>query len=260
MNKTFKIIIPLILIAFIASVPYWTDSASKTVGQRLETPSKAHWLGTDRIGRDVAARTIAGLSFTLAKALAVLLGSLLIGIPIAVISVRSFGGFPDKSIAFVAEVIRSLPFIVLLLLCLTLKIPGIPVFIFYYWIPVWRLCRGAMAPQRNAPYLMSANLFGFSKTRGIIAELFPNIWPNIYNNLPALLADIIAVLAALEFLGVGSDIGQPSLGGMLLDSIQLGFSAPWSWVPSLIILIIFIWGLTMCSHSLQRKQEWTPLG
>jgi peptide/nickel transport system permease protein len=257
-NKS-KILL-LLLLVVLAVAPYWIRFELGVSGERLAPPGAAHWFGTDRMGRDVGARTAAGLLFSLGRAVVVLIGALAVGLPVAVLSVRTFGGAIDRTIAFLAETIRSLPFLALLLLCLTLKLPGLPVFLLYYWIPVWRLSRGAMAPQRNSPYVLSASLFGFSRTRVIITELLPNAWPGIYNNLPSLLADILAVLAALEFLGIGSEIGRPSLGGMLLDSVQLGFAAPWSWLPSLIMLMVFIWGLTLVSHLLQRRQAWTPLG
>ncbi|MEW5911309.1 MAG: ABC transporter permease subunit [Thermodesulfobacteriota bacterium] len=256
--KIFSLVAAALLLFLVA--PSFMPYNIGQPGQRLAAPSLSHWLGTDRLGRDVAYRSIAGIVFSLGRAITVLILAVAVGVTAAVLSTIYYRQGLDRSLVILAETIRSFPFIILMLLFLAIKFPLSPIFVAYYWVPVWRLMRGALASQRHKPYVLAASFFGWPKVRVIFSELLPNLWIRLFTNLPAILADILASLSALEFLGIGVEIRTPSLGGQLLDSVQLGFRAPWCWLPSLVGLVFLVWGLTFISRQAQRKQAWTPLG
>jgi ABC-type microcin C transport system permease subunit YejE len=99
-----------------------------------------------------------------------------------------------------------------------------------------------------------------SKPQVLLVEVLPNVWPGVRNYLPALLAEILSIQAALEFLGFGVALDDVSLGRLLAEALSLGFAAPWVWVPSLILVIILVSTLIWLNWTLSDKQKWIPLG
>lgn len=258
MNKALIWLLVAILVA-IVSLPMLVPGDYGVSGPRLAPPTSEHWLGTDRLGRDVAFRSLVGFAYSLSRALLVLGMSAAVGLWAALISSLSYGGLPDRLLVIVAEAIRSLPGILLVILFAAFGIPVFFVLIVFYWSPIWRLLRNLLASQRDMPYVLAARLFGLSGFRAMLGEAFPNVWHRVLPYLPVVLAEILGVMAALEFLGIGVALDQPSLGTMLRDSIQLGFAAPWAWLPSMTLLVLIIWSLALSSDMARARRIWRPL-
>ncbi len=258
MNKPMALLVGVIALV-IFTLPILLPEELGVPGPRLAAPSSEYWLGTDRLGRDVAYRSFLGLIYTLERGLMVLALSVLVGLLAALISSVAYGYIADRFLIIVAEAIRSLPGILLAILFATFGFPVFTVLVIFYWTPIWRLLRNLLANQREKPYVLAARLFGLSTFRVLLCEVFPNISRRLTPYLPVVLAEIIGVIAALEFLGIGVEVDQPSLGGMLRNSMQLGFAAPWSWLPGLFLLVCVIWLLTLWADVAQGRRNCRPL-
>ncbi|MFC1749157.1 ABC transporter permease [Pseudomonadota bacterium] len=248
------------VIAFVIfTLPMLLPVELSNPGPRLASPSVEHWFGTDQLGRDIAYRSFLGLIYTLEKGLMVLALCVLVGLLAALISSMTYGKTTDRFLIIIAEAIRSLPGIPLAILFATFGFPVFTILVVFYWIPVWRLLRNLLVNQREKPYILAARLFGLSTFRVLLCEVFPNISHRLIPYLPVILAEIIGVIAALEFLGIGIEVDQPSLGEILSHSIQLGFAAPWSWLCGLFLLVCVIWLLTLLADHSQRRRNCQPL-
>lgn len=225
----------------------------------LLAPNADHWLGTDRLGRDVAYTSLLGLGRSLLSAIGILAISLVLGCAAASVSVLTYERRLDSAIIVTVETIRAFPSVLLAVLFATLGAPVALSLIAYYWAPIWRLLRSLMIVQIRKPYFLSAQLFGYSRIRCVVTELLPNVWHRVTPSLSVLLAEILSVQAALEYLGLGVSLDAPSLGQILLQSVELGFVAPWIWLPALLFLIFVIVGLATTSRYMQRRRSWIPL-
>jgi len=214
------------------------------LSQALQSPHWEHWCGTDRLGRDVLIRTILGLRYTMVRALLVLVVSSAIGVFLAGVSILESGRWLDRLLSLFAESQRSFPVLVLALLFASVGIPVWSVLVAYFWIPVWRLVRSAALGVMEMPYVQLASLRGMSPAAVVVREILPNTIASAMPYFAALLSELVAVLAAIEFLGFGPAMSQPSLGGMLIEAVQLGRVAPWVWAPSLVMVIVIV---TICA-------------
>jgi len=226
----------------------------------LRPPSGSAVFGTDALGRDVCYRTVLGFGYTFGQAAIVLGASLLIGLIAAVISALKFQRWPDRLIVVFAESLRSYPALLLVLMFAAVGAPPIYLLILYFWIPIWRSFRFELTSQQREPYVLWMRLMGRSGPLVLLTEVFPNVLPRTMPYVVGLLSEVIAAQAAIEFLGFGPDIEQPSLGRILLESGQVGVSASWVWMPSLLVLVITALSVTWVVRRYRRAIKWVPIG
>ena len=230
------------------------------LASRLSPPTFAHWLGTDQVGRDIAYRSLAGLGFTTRGTVEILLLSTIAGVFCALLSGAWYDRTLDRGIVLVAVTLRAFPTLLLVLVFAAIGFSPEFFLALYFWIPIRRLLRSALSAERTRAYVLNARLLGFSHLRALAIEALPNVVPGALPYLPAIAAEILSVQAALEFLGFGPPLDQPSLGGTLLASVQLGFAAPWTWLPSLALLLALIWSMAFLTRASRRRIPWVPLG
>ena len=90
-------------------------------------------------------------------------------------------------------------------------------------------------------------------------EALPNCVMRLLPYGAVILGEMLSALSSLEFLGFGPPIQQPTLGGMLRESLHLGVVAPWVWLPG---IVVFMGLLGLLSRFVRRHREelkWTPL-
>lgn len=228
-------------------------------GSALEAPGFEHWLGTDRLGRDVGQRTSEAVGYTTVISLAVLGSSALLGAFFAGLSALYYERVTDRGIVLVAESIRAFPTLLLALLLGAMGVRPSFVLILYFWIPVWRLLRAVLVAQLRRPYALAARLQGMSGPRVVLGEVLPNVLPGVVPYFAGILAEIISAQCALEFLGFGPPLDQPSLGGMVLEAFSLGLAAPWTWLPSLVAIIAGVLGLASVGRMFRERRSWAML-
>lgn len=231
-----------------------------TRGELLISPNMEYWFGTDSLGRSVLARSLGGMAASFGNAIVVLFGAIVIGSLMAVISILQLDKKVDQAIILLVEAIRAFPTIVLVLLFAAVGISNTILLMSFFWTSIWRLLRNLLAVQQRQPYALNAQLFGMLKPQVLLVEVIPNVWPAVRNYLPALLAEILSVQIALEFLGFGVALDEASLGRLLAEALSLGFAAPWVWMPSLTLLIILVSALIWLNLALSEDQRWIPLG
>lgn len=259
MNRLRLLIVVGAVVAFI-SLGQILSPPELNIEKILLPPCLTHWLGTDGLGRDVGYRSFLALSYTLSNSILILSASIAIGILLASISSLFFGKWLDRGIVIIAETMRAYPTLLLVLLFASIGFPSTLLLIAYFWIPIWRVLRAELVAQQKQAYALAARLFGISRLRILICEVFPNIAPRVAPYAAGLLAEVIAAQCALEFLGFGPPIERPSLGGILLESTRFGMSAAWIWLPSLIVICAFVWIIAWASRRYRQEVRWVPLG
>ena len=196
----------------------------------LVPPSAAHWFGTDDLGRDVFARTLAGAASVLTVApagtLLGLAGGTLIGL-----CTGYFRGATDEVVMRVVDAVLAFPLIVIAVLVLAVLGPSvinvILVIGFVFMPYVARTVRAAVLVEREREYVAAARLLGSSSPYIMLAEILPNITGPLAVEVTIRFGYAIFTSATLSFLSLG--VQQPSPDWGL--SISLGRAnlqvAPW---------------------------------
>jgi len=206
------------------------DLNAPNLDVRLGAPTATHWLGTDRIGRDVLTRIIAGSQVSLEVAAGAVLMALMIGAPLGALGSYA-GGKIDAVVQRVMEGIMAFPSLVLALALVALAGPSVVMLWFaiaFSSIPRYsRLIRSGVLTQKEREYVDAARAMGQSPMRILVRQILPNIMAPIAVQLTLDFARAISVEASLSYLGLGLSVPYISWGTMIRDAQDFLEVAPW---------------------------------
>lgn len=202
------------------------------------------FFGTDDLGRDLLSRLIYGSQVSLAVGFAVVVISLVIGTFMGVIA-GYYGGFIDKTIMRITDLIMSLPSILFAIVIVAVLGPGITnaiVAVSIVAIPNFvRIIRAQVMVEKSRQYVSAARLFGAGHFRIMFIEILPNCMAPLIVQASLGFSDGILNCAALGFLGLGAQAPMSEWGTMLSDARSYIESAPWMvTLPGLCILIVVL--------------------
>lgn len=206
-----------------------------------QAPSRAHWLGTDDLGRDVLSRIIYGSRVSLqvgaiSVAIAVSLGALL-GLIAGYV-----GGTIDDVIMRFVDAVQAFPGLILALgltAALGPSIQNVMIAIGFISSPaIARLTRAQTLSVRESEYVAAARVSGASPSTIVARHIWPNVTAPIIVQATLLVATAIVTEASLSFLGVGVQPPTPSWGSMLRTGSQYLEVAPWiAFAPGFAIFV-----------------------
>ncbi len=219
---------------------------------RLATPSAAHLMGTDDLGRDILARVLYGGRISLAVGLAAMLMAITVGVVIGAIAGIS-RGWVDAVLMWITDLFLSLPQLPLLLLLIFLfrealkKAFGLEVGMFilivvviggFRWMPVARLVRAQFFSLREKEFVEAARALGATTTRQVVRHILPNsLGPVIVAGTIDVAAAIIAE-STLSFLGLGFPPDVPTWGRILYDGRDyMDIAMHWALFPGIAIFL-----------------------
>ncbi len=213
-SKTF-VIGALILLFWVFDAIFWRALAANDpqtiTTAALQSPSSAHWFGTDNLGRDVLARVLAGATSVLTVAPVATALSLLAGTALG-LSTAYYGGLFDDAAMRVVDALLAFPVIVIAVLALAVLGPsefGVIVVIAVLFAPVVaRTARSAALTERPREYVAAARMRGESGPYIMAVEILPNIVAPLAVEASVRLAYAVFTSATLSFLSLG--IQQPS--------------------------------------------------
>ena len=210
--------------AFDPHSPDW-DSLSVAPGVN------GHWFGTDAIGRDVFARTLAGGRLSLTIGLLASVVALVIGVGYGAIAGLA-GGRVERVLVRVLDVFSALPFLLVVILLLTLFERSLGLLLLaiggYVWIDLARVMRAESARLREAPFVLAAHAAGATFSQRLRWHVVPNLLPLAFVYLGLILPQAILVESFLGFLGLSVDEPSASWGTLLAEGVQELDTAPWT--------------------------------
>ncbi len=222
-----------VLLVFLALAAPWlapADPTAQNLPIRLASPSAAHWMGTDELGRDILSRILFGARVSLSVSISVVLGAGIVGLAIGSLA-GYFGGWFDRLINTVLiNAFLSFPGILLAIAFSAFLGPGISKVIFALIITGWagyaRLARAQILQAKEMEYVLAARSLGASHARILIRHLLPNILQPVLVQATIAMAGAILAESTLSFLGLGVLAPMPSWGSMLNDARSHLFDAP----------------------------------
>jgi len=197
---------------------------------RLQSPSAAHWAGTDELGRDTLARLLWGARVSLAVSVTVVSVSLALGLAIGGLA-GYLGGWVDTALTtFVMNTFQALPGILLAIAFAAFLGPGFANLVLALAIGGWagyaRLVRAQVMAVREREYVDAARALGAGGLRIFFRHILPNIVQPVLVQASIGMAGVILAEATLSFLGLGIPAPAPSWGAMLNDARLHLFDSP----------------------------------
>jgi peptide/nickel transport system permease protein len=208
----------------------------------LEAPSWSHPFGTDDLGRDLLSRTLAGGRIDLPVAVLITLLSVVIGVALGALA-GFVGGWVDVVVSRVADTVIAFPFIVLVIVVITIFGPGLKGVIIGVpmvgWAVYARLTRGEMLVIREQDYMRAAEVLGYSRRRALLRHALPNVWrPALAFSMVDVVLNILLV-ASLSYLGLGVQPPTAEWGGIIAEGQQYLLTDWWvSTLPGLVVVLV----------------------
>ncbi len=225
------ILLVMVLVAAFAETLATHDPIRTDAEHTLAHPDRAHWFGTDNLGRDIYSRIIYGARVSLAVGIAsTLLGAVFGGI-IGVVS-GYVGGWLDLTTQRMMDILQGLPLLVLALVMAAALGPSIGNVIIAISVPIipraQRVIRSSVLAIREFAYIEAARALGVGHLGIAFRHVLPNTIGPFIVLMTAQFGSAILVEAALSFLGLGVPEPYPSWGRMLsVSAAEFAQKAPW---------------------------------
>lgn len=233
-------------------------SALEIRGSPLQPPSQAHPLGTDDIGRDVAAMIFRGVVTSIAMGVSSALAATSIGLFLGIASAVS-GRLLDALIMRLVDFLLSVPSLVLALILIAFLKPSVYNVILVIaatsWPGISRIARAHSLQVLSTGYVEAARALGAGTRHVALKHLLPASIPIALASVVTTTRGAVLLEAGLSFLGLG-DPNAVSLGTVLFyarRSAALASGAWWLFVPAGVLITLIVLGLTMISLGLERK-------
>ncbi|WP_336069013.1 ABC transporter permease [Nitratireductor rhodophyticola] len=200
------------------------------VGRPLTAPftDAALPLGTDRLGRDVAAGLMHGARTSLLVGLATALVALTAGALVGTVAGLA-GGLVDEALMRVVDAFQIVPGFLLALAFVSVTGASLPVIIFAIALGAWtgpaRLVRAEVLTIRERDYVAAARVIGMHPAEIALREVLPNALPPVLALTAVIVATAVLVEAALSFLGLG-DPNVVTWGSMIAEGRNVLRIAP----------------------------------
>ncbi|MGL4961110.1 MAG: ABC transporter permease [Inquilinus sp.] len=195
-----------------------------------QTPSWAHWLGTDQFGRDVLSRMIYGSRNSLIFGLLSPVLAAIVGTTMGVVA-GYFGGAVDRVISRLVDLLLAFPELLLAIIIAAALGGGfwnVVAVLTVAFVPGFaRVARAQTLSVKQEPYIEAAVAVGVSTPVIIFRHIVPNIAAPIVVLVTLWVASAIRLEASLSFLGLGTQPPNPSWGNIIRDGLNNLFGSPW---------------------------------
>ncbi|WP_024585677.1 ABC transporter permease [Aliihoeflea sp. 2WW] len=198
----------VLLVALVVLAPMlYPQSPWRMVGRPMGAPLDGNFLlGTDTLGRDVAAGIVHGARVSLLIGIVSTVAALLIGVPLGAVA-GYFGGIVDDVVMRFTEFFQTIPSFALAIVLVAILQPSLPSIVLAIaivsWPPVTRLIRGEVLSLRTREYVQAAITVGQSTPRIIFTQILPNTLAPIIVMASLMVATAILLESSLSFLGLG---------------------------------------------------------
>jgi peptide/nickel transport system permease protein len=236
------------------------DDARPLAHRPSQAPSAEHWLGTDRLGKDILAVMAEGTPQTIRIGLIAGAIGVAIGTILAFFS-GYYGGAFDTIVRSTVDILRTIPALIVLVI-IAISVPGemsvemmALIIAALSWLGPARVLRSQVLVIRQQNYVELARFTGMSGPEIIVREMMPNLAPFIVAVFVSAVSGAVLASIGLEALGLGpfeaNTLGMTIYWNIWYASLINGWW--WWWAPPIIIILMLFVGLFLVSQGLD---EW----
>ncbi|MER7276100.1 ABC transporter permease [Dactylosporangium sp. NPDC000244] len=224
-----------VLVAVLGPLLLGYDHVATPVGDRLRAPGSATangtaWLGTDGLGRDVAAQIVYGARTSLLIATVAVTLSALVGMTVGALAGLA-GGWSDVVMSRVIDVLLTFPGVLLAIVVAGLFARGLPTVVLSLsitaWTPFARVARNVTLSIKEREWVSAARLMGVPRLVILVRHVLPFVLPPIVVMATLEFALVVLAEAGLSFLGIGLPPSTPSWGQTVANGKEYLATAWW---------------------------------
>ena len=243
----------VVLVALISLV--WLPYApADTTGTRLEAPSGTHWLGTDKLGRDLATQLMIGARIALVVGLGSVVIGAILGITIGLTEAFA-ASWLDDTISAALDVVIAFPVLLLAMLIVAAQGASLGSVIVAIGLAmsavVARLTRVLTKRVLGEQFVTAARTSGTRWPGIVVRHILPNIWPTLSVNLALQFGVAVLAEASLSYLGLGAPPPNASWGRLLQEAQGTVITAPVGAIAPGIALIMLVIGVNFIADGLR---------
>ncbi len=244
------VVVASVLAPWIAPYPY--EQIDLKLG--ATPPSRAHWIGTDTLGRDLLSRCLYGGQISLAVGVIGTLVSLIVGVLYGMLAGYRGGRLDELMMRFV-DLMYSLPYLFLVIILLVFFSSSI-VMLFValglvQWLTMARIVRGQTLSLKNAEFVQAARLSGTGGAGILFRHLLPNMLGPIVVYATLTIPAVILQEAFLSFLGLGVQPPRSSWGTLISDGAGVMGLFPWLVFFPAVMLAVVLFSLNFLGDGLR---------
>jgi peptide/nickel transport system permease protein len=241
-----------------APIPHHPDRID--LSAVLQPPGRGHWLGTDPLGRDLAARMLHGARVSLGVGLLAAAFALVVGVPLGAWAGYR-GGWADAVVGRCVETVLCFPALLLVLAVLVTapdRLRALPdvariavVLGLTGWVPVARYLRAEFLKLRDSDMVVAARSTGGGHLRIVVRHILPSALAPVLVTAAFAVGAAIALEAALSFLGLGVRPPTATWGGLLSDAREHVDRAWWLALFPGIALFLAVLGCNLVGEGIR---------
>ncbi|MCU4742459.1 ABC transporter permease [Halobacteria archaeon AArc-m2/3/4] len=248
------IVTGLAAVAIVGPVLTPYDPTTQELANRLQSPSLAHPLGTDQLGRDVMTRLVYGARISLGIAIAVTAIRVVIGTTVGLVAGYA-GGWVDEALMRLVDVQLAFPGLVLALVVAGILGPSLRNVMLALAVVGWatyaRVVRGSVLSVKEREYVHAAKLVGTPPRRIARRHLLPNVINPVIVLATLNLGTVVLATAGLSFIGLGAQPPTPEWGTMLAGGRNYLRSAWWLVNAPGVAIVLTVLGFNLLGDGLR---------
>ena len=223
------------------------DPVRAEPGARFLQPSSTHWLGTDRLGRDILTRVMFGGRVSILIGLGGAIGAQVIGVFLGCLS-GYYGKRVDAVIVYITETFACFPDIIVILVLVGFIGQGVGIMIMVFALTGWtgsmRMVRARILSLKEEPFVESCVANGLSGFSIMFRHLLPNTLGVVIVNITMATGSYVLAETGLSFLGMGVPLSIPTWGTLLNSARSLSVMAqyPLTWIGPGVAISLFVLG------------------
>ncbi len=214
------VILLFALLAVFAPVLAPFDPLAQDIPNGLAPPSSEHWMGTDKLGRDIFSRMLYGARISLGAGLGVVIMAGLLGTAVGIVA-GYVGGWLDEALMRVTDIFFAFPSLILAMAIAGALGPSLQNALIAVAVVTWpvyaRLIRGQVLVLRDREFVLAARSVGASHSLILRRHLFPNTLSPLLVQASFEMGTVILAVAGLSFIGFGAQPPTPEWGVMISE-------------------------------------------
>lgn len=248
------VMVGLVVLTALVSLGWLPYGLDDTSGGRLEAPSFAHLLGTDKLGRDLASQLMVGARIALMVGLGSVAIAAVLGVVIGLVAALATSWVDDAISAFI-DVAIAFPVLLTAMLIVALQPPTLGSAIVAIGLAmsavVARIARILAKRVASAQFVTAARTSGTSSWGIVWRHLLPNMAPTLYVTFALQFGAAVLAEASLSYLGLGAPPPNASWGRLLQEAQGTVLVAPAGAIAPGIALVVLVLGVNFLADGLR---------